>query len=143
MLRGDCYLKKEITSCHIWPHYNTVLTARIDGRGGSGRPRPSVVRRHQRMDWQPALHVHQASPGLCDLEKCGEADPRMALNSRNDNNNNNYKSPLKIHFLLLNLVSIICSLNGEPCLFISQRSINKSQISMHKSRLYLEKKSSI
>ena len=34
-----------------------------------------MVRRHQRMDWQSALHEHQASPGSCDLEKRGASTP--------------------------------------------------------------------
>ena len=28
-----------------------------------------------RMDWQSALHKHQATPGSCDLEGCGKLTP--------------------------------------------------------------------
>ena len=40
-----------------------------DVRGTTG------VRQHQRMDWQPALYEHQASPGSSDLETRGKLTP--------------------------------------------------------------------
>ena len=68
---------------HIARHYSlqkTVLTGRIDGRRGRGRPRRQWYDIKEWPGNQP-LHDHQASPGSWQV------DPRMALNSRDDKDN--------------------------------------------------------
>ena len=69
---------------HIARHdslQKTVRTGRICGRRGRGKPTRQWYD-FKKMDRQPVLHEHQASPGSCDLEKRGKSTPEWPSTAR-------------------------------------------------------------